>query len=1182
MSRTVVLLLTISLSALSQDFRATLTGTVTDQSGAVIAHAAVRAVNPDTRQSFQSETTGSGSYLIPYVLPGTYTVTVSASGFRPHVQESVVLDAGVPRGLNVVLELGSSADSITVSQAPPALDTATGSGGTVLTGEEISEAPLNGRQVYMLLGTTPGSQFTVTTFGPGANSGTRGWDVTNAYRLGGGVQGEQQFTLNGTNITLQNNGKQGTWQIAPNADALQEANVMTTTYDARYGRTGGGTVNMVVKSGSNLFHGTAYDYFENGALNANNFENNLSGQSRQNTHQQQYGGTIGGPIVKNKLFFFGSFEGYNETLPLTTLTSVPSLNLRTTSNGANFTSTGYTVFDPNTTVCASPGGVIGNCSGNKYTRQQFPGDTIPASRISPIGAALLNLFPAPNVPGAALQNNYIANTPDKYHYYQPMGRVDFDSSDKTRWNAFFASQNGEEQRINNGFPGVAAAGAVEHWRNDITASVDMTHIFSPTLLSDFKLSFTRFLDLENTGDFGAAVDPKSIGLNMPLVPTTTLKDLPEITYSQIYTQTVSNHVANNVYNNVTFDADVTKTWRNHTIHFGGELGELQYANPQSVGTADGAFSFGTSNTQYNPLTRNSLPGVLDGFPLADELLGYPASGSVSWNHTEFESYPIMSFYAQDDWKVKPNLTLNIGLRYDVEFGIRERYNQLNSGLCTACANPIAGQINYTSANAALAPYNLSLPNPIAGGLLFAGQNGQPRSPYNTDWSNIGPRFGFAYALNPKTVIRGGWGLFYSVGGQLGAANGFNVNTNYVPSSNGGVTPLNSFASGTPFPNGAQAPQGSSQGLLTALGTSLSLDLPQRRIPRSQELSFGFQRQLPSSFVLDVHYAGNFTNRLPGSVALNGTLTLAQLQQAIANPNLLTQQVPNPYYGLPGIPPTSTLGSNKTVSREVLLLPLSQFGGRVTNTDDPIGKASYNALEVKLSRRFFGKSRGLNLQLAYTYSKTMQSLGFENTYPYQDTSLLHEIAPTDRAQVLAWTGVWNLPIGNGSRFVAPNAKGILGAAVNDWTVSWVFSAQSGFPVALNTGYYYTCAQSFTPVGGPTHAQWINNGNGNPSSCWTPVPQFGLQTLPQQISTLRQPSIANLDMSLQKSFRLAESLHLQFRAEAFNLANTPLFPAPDTNPSDKIQISNGNPTGFGTVAPTQINFPRTLQLSLKLIF
>jgi hypothetical protein len=1164
----------------AQDFRSTITGTVSDPSGAAVPHAEIEAINQATQQSYRAVTSESGVYFIPYVLPGTYTVKVSATGFKGIVQENIIVEAGDPRGLNFALQIGSAAEAVTVTATPTLLDTASGSGGTVLTGEEINAAPLNGRQVYMLLGTTPGSQFTVTTFGPGANSGTRGWDVTNAYVLGGGVQGDQQFTLNGTNITLQNNGKQGTWQIAPNVDALQEANVMTTTYDARYGRTGGGTVNMVVKSGSNQIHGTLYDYLENGALNANDFENNLNDQPRQNTHQQQFGGTIGAPVVKNKLFVFGSFEGYVEALPLTTLTSVPTPDLRTAStNGANFTATGYTVFDPASTVCSSPGGTIGNCTGNKYTRTEFPNDTIPANRINPIGAAIVNLFPTPNVAGGGEQNNFIANSPDKYHYYQPMVRGDYDSSDKTRWYALFAFQRGEEQRSNNGFEGVAEAGAVQHWRQNLTASLDMTHIFTPSLLGDFKVSFTRFLDLENTGDFAAAVPPSSIGLNMPLVPTTTLKDLPSFTYSQIYTQVGSNTVSNNVYNNYTTDGDITKTFRSHTFHFGGEAGLFQYADPQSVGAADGTFSFGTSNTQYNPLARNILPGVLDGFPLADALLGDPASGSVAWNHTEFESYPVFSIYAQDDWKVSRRLTLNIGLRYDVEVGIKERYNQLNSGFCITCTNPITSQINYSAANAALAPYNVSLPNPIQGGLLFAGSNGQSRSPYNTDWSNIGPRFGFAYSLNPKTVIRGGWGLFYGVGGQLGPANGFNYTTPYQTSTNGGVTPLNSFASGNPFPGGALPPQGSSLGLETALGAGISLDMPNRRLSRSQEASFGMQRELAAGLMLDVHYSGNFTNRLSSTVALNGTLTYAQLQQAIANPNLLSQQVPNPYYGLPGLPTTSTLYTNATIAREALLLPYSQYGSTVSDTDDPLGKQSYDGLEVKLNRRM---SHGLNLQVAYTYSKTMESLGFENTYPYQNTQLLHQISPLDRTHVLAITGVWNVPVGKGSKYVAPGAKGVLGALINDWTLSWVFSDQTGFPVALNTGYDYLCNQSYTPAGGPTHAEWINNGGGNPSTCWAPVPQFALKVLPQQISTLRQPTIPDLDLALQKAIPISDRMHMLLRGEAFNLANTPLFPAPDTNPGDKIAISNGNPTGFGTVAPTQTNFPRILQFSLKLMF
>ncbi len=1178
----------------AQEFRGTITGEVTDPSGATVSQAQVQAINSATQQAYNATTTDKGVYFIPYVLPGTYTVSVTAPGFRTQVQDNVLLQAGKSRGLNFSLQLGTTTETVEVSSAPALIETANGSGGTVLTEREIENVPMSGRQIYSLLGTTPGSQFLQTQFGAGGYSGTRGWDVSNNYTLGGGVQGYQQFTLNGTNITLQNNGNQGTWQIAPNVDALQEVNVMTTTYDARYGRTGGGTVNMVTKSGTNAFHGDAYDYLENGAFNSNNFENNLNGISRQNLHQNQFGGTFGGAVRKDKIFFFGSYEQYKEGIPFTTVNSVPPAYLRPSSaNGGavDFTQSGYTIYDPTTTVCTVAGGTIGNCPGNAYARTEFPNNTIPASRISPIGAALLNLYPLPNTGSSGLQNNYTANVPDKYNYWQPMARVDYDTSDKTRWYSMFAFQHGTEFRNSSGFPPPAENGNINTMRQELMASQDMTHIFSPTLLADFKLSFSRFLDSFPNGDLSAQVNPSSIGLNMPNVPTTTQKLLPEINSQSgaFYPQVVGNHINNDTYNTITFDNDWTKTLSNHTVHFGGELQELQYANPGSVGRPNGHFEFGSQYTQYNPLQRNTLAGINDGFIVADMLLGYPDSGGVDYNDTLFEGYPTWALYLQDDWKITKKLTLNIGFRYDVQIGLRERYNRLNRGICFTCVNPISNtpayQANLAADGPALAaaginPASLST---VYGGLEFPGVNGNNRDAYNTDWTNTQSRFAFAYALNSITVIRGGYGIFYTVGLEGGSNDGFSISTPYTNSTNGNVTPTSYFASGNPFPSGFQTPVGNTLGLETALGNGASVDFPGRRIPRSQEFSIGFQRELPGQMVLDARYTGNYTDRLRVFVWDNGTLTYSQVQQGIANPTLFNQQVPNPYYNVPGIPPSSTCGSNKTISRITLLLPLSQYCGLIGQYNDPLGKQNYNGLEVKLNKRY---SAGLSFQVAYTYSKTMQATGYQNGWPYQDANLKYQIAGSDRTHVFSVTGEWALPVGKGTKYIATNAGGVLGAFINGWSANFIVSAQTGVPVHLNTGYYYNCGHSYTPNGGPSLNNYLYNdySSGNPLGCYSSIPQYGLANLPNQISQVRQPSITNLDLGVHKDFAVTESMRLQFRAEALNLTNTVLFPGPDNNPGDgppKVQ-KNGTYTGFGTVNLYQQNFPRIVQLALKFLF
>ncbi len=1192
-ARAASLLLVLAVSAVfAQEFRATLTGEVTDPSGATVGQAQVLAVNRDTQQNYPATTTDKGVYFIPYVLPGTYTVTVTAPGFKKQVQDNVVLQAGKSTGLNIALALGTATQTVQVTSAPPLIETANGSGGTILTQRALENLPLNGRQIYTLVGTTPGSQFLQTQFGAGGYSGTRAWDVSNNYTLGGGVQGYQQFTLDGTNITMQAHGSQGTWEMAPNVDALQEVNVMTTTYDARYGRTGGGTVNMVTKAGTNEYHGDLYEYLENGALNANNFENNLNGIARQNLHQHQFGGTFGGPVKKDKVFFFGSFEGYIENIPFTTLASVPPAYLRPNGGGVNFTQSGYMVYDPQTTVCNSPGGVIGNCPGNNYARTVFPNNTIPASRINPIGAAITNLYPLPNTGSNSTQNNYTANVPDKYRYWQPMGRVDYDLNDKTRMYSMFAFQHGTEFRNSSGFPSPAENGNINQMRQSLVASQDATHIFSPTLLADFKLSFSRYIQVAPGGDLTSTVTPQSIDLNMPKVPTTTLSLLPEINENNnnccYYPQAVGNSTGTDVFTTTTFDNDWTKTLNKHTIHFGGEVAEFQYGNPNTVGHANGQFQFESSNTQYNPLQRNTLPGINDGFIVGDMLLGDPSSGSVDYNTTTAQSFPFWNLYLQDDWKVTKNLTLNIGLRYDLQAGLRERYNRLNRGMCFTCVNPLTNDPTY-QANlvkdgpalraAGIDPASLST---VYGGFTFPGVNGNNKDAYNTDWTNIEPRLGFAYAVGPKTVIRGGYGIFYSVGLEGGSDIGFSIPTPYIASTNGGVTPSGYFASGNPFPTGVQTPPGNSLGLLTALGDGASIDFPGRRIPRSQEFSFGFQRELPGQIVLDARYVGNYTDRLRVFVWDNGTATLDQLNQAVASPSLFNEQLPNPYYGVPAIPQSSTCGSNKTISRVTLLLPLSQYCGLIGQYNDPLGRQAYNGLEVKLNKRL---SAGLDFQLSYTYSKTMGATGYQNGWPYQDADLKYEIAGQDRTNILSVTGEWELPVGKGRRFLS-GANGVVNAFVGGWSANFIISAQNGTPVTPNTSYYYDCNHSYTPDGGPKLNNYIYNdySSGNPLGCYSSIPQYGNKNLPDRISTLRNPSLVNLDLGVHKDFAITEKYRLQLRGEALNLTNSVLFPGPDTNPSDgpPTAQSNGTYTGYGTVNLVEQNFPRIVQLSLKLLF
>ncbi|HUA14335.1 MAG TPA: TonB-dependent receptor [Verrucomicrobiae bacterium] len=1312
-----LLLLALPPLAHGQEFRATLTGQVTDPTGAVVPRAHIKAVNNDTGSAYTAETSDAGVYYIPYVVPGTYTVTATADGFKTAVQDKVLLLAGKYFGQNFTLQVGAANETVEVTGAPPLLETEDASGGTILDQKVLENVPVSGNQVYMLIGTTPGSQFTQTTFGPGGFSGTRGWDVTNQYIIGGGVNpsdssgGFNQFTLNGTNITQQTSyGAMGagTWNVSPNLDSVQEVNVMTTTYDARYGRTTGGTVNLVTKNGTNNFHGELFENYKDGSLfDANSTENvYISGSPTQQQVENQFGGTIGGPILKDKLWFFFSFEGYRQSIYNTVTASVPPEYLRPgfngnsnvdfglvstmdpgfLSNGAQadpYVLYGLTLFqpgdsgntsNPNNAQCVSGFNGSGNytfsgpASGcgtavnsigfpNAYTGgtvnplTSVPGSLVPAAQIN--NTALLMLqggyVPLPNIKGAenyiggfGEPSNYFAVAPDYYRYNQPMIRIDYNTSDKTKWYSFFEWQKGYEYRSTNGFTGLEANGNINWSRENWAASQDMTHTFSPTLLGDFKLSLSRFQVNYPDGNLGAAKPGSIIGLNITTPPVTTLKDVPEMNINGMPTL-FGNSNDLEATTLVTLDVDFTKSKGPHNIHFGGGLGYSTYGNPINgsvANNANGAFAFSGQWTQFDPLNGNCYQPASLGFAAAagscsgayapngsgwaDFLLGLPGSGHVNWNDSLFDYQPIWNLYAQDDWKVTHRLTLNLGLRYDVQIGLKERYNELPRGFCETCVNPVTDDGVYKAniANAgnlaAWSAAGITVPTQVLGDIVPAGVNGQPRNAYDTDWKNVAPRIGFAFALDPKTVFRGGWGLMYGAGLEGGAPIGYQQTTNYVTSTDGGADPVQGgaavgaasagpYGTGTPFPASTAYPFGllppvGAQGVqLAGVGSGgLTVDNPKRLIPRTQVASFGAQRELPGKIVLDVRWAANYASRLRALLWDNGTISYPALQYALApGSSVYSKLVPNPYYGVFSESFPGGCGQSPTIPVLALVLPYSQYCGfnsapPVGEYNAPIGRNWYNGLETKLTKR---TSHGLTFNIAYTYSKNINGDGYQNGYPYQDANQIHWLSSYDRTHVFTMTGVYDVPLGKGREFLSSAPKA-LDYAVGGWTLGWTFAAQTGTPVGLNQGYDYTC-KSFAPPHGTSAAEWFNplantivpSGE---TSCATAVPHIGgtgytYNLTPNVTSQIRNPTIPDLDLSLQKNFKVTERVSFQLRGEAFNALNSALMGGPDTNPGDLPASLFYNQTtkrsywtGFGTISPTQLNFPRNLRISGKIVF
>src|SRR5579884_1965709 len=708
--------LAIAAAASAQDFRATLSGQVTDPTGASVPDASVRATNRETNQSVDVKTNADGHYTIPYLAPGNYNVEVTAPGFQKLVREDIVLRVADKIDLPLQLTVGQMSQEVTVTGRQEVLDTENADRGLVFNPIMAQQLPLNGRQEYMLMELTPGVIFTQEQFGASGFSGPRGWDVNSSYKINGARPGENVFLLNGAPIS--DNG--GTWDLAPNIEAVQEFKVMTNTYDAQYGHFGGGAVNTTLKSGTNAWHGDVFDYFRNSYMDANNFGNNFNGQPTPFHNQHQFGGVVGGPIRKDKDFIFFSFEGWREVIPAPATDTVPTADMK---NG-NFGSAGIVIYDPLTSV---PCNAASNCSGHSYVRSPFPGGIIPANRISPVAQKILSYYPNPTTGG--IQNNYNApNVKDQYMYNQPMVRWDHNFGEKNKLFAIFTGQHGTENRNSTGLAPPADEGNINNARSDQNYIAGYTRILSPTAVFDAHLSFGRY-----TNDQPSQGDPSfksaDLGIHMPCPPTIPVCSAPSITFSNGYTTLfgTGNIINWYSYNTWQFLPSLTLNRGSHTLHIGFEW--LYVIRPsENAGYASGRLNFTQSWTQHY---NDSNQGSTDGSAIASLLLGYPDSSNsfIDYNSQLYISRPYYAGYIQDDWKVNRRLTLTMGLRYEVQIPWKDRYNRVTRGFDYNTVNPDSAAIiaNWNTVAAQYNATNPSTPYPAApsaiyGGLLYAGVN----------------------------------------------------------------------------------------------------------------------------------------------------------------------------------------------------------------------------------------------------------------------------------------------------------------------------------------------------------------------------------------------------------------------------------------------------------------------------
>jgi hypothetical protein len=1187
-------MLASALVCYGQEFRASLTGHVGDPAGAVIPGANVRVRNQQTGQENTATTTEDGNYTVPSLLPGVYTVTVEAAGFKSAVTENLELHVNDKATLDVTLEVGQVGDVVTVNaEDTPLLERDTATRGQVIENRRIQELPLNGRNPIMLATLAPGVQFN------GNPQFTRPFDNgDNAqFSINGGIQRHNEFLLDGAPnnaVTDADNARtRSSNNIAyvPPVDATQEFKVQTNSYDASFGRTGGGVINVSTKAGGNEFHGTLYEFARRYQWESNDPTSKAAGRdgrfaldpvTRENLGGRlldQYGGNFGGPLhmprfgeggpsiynARDRAFFFVAYERYREALPAPRTVNVPTERERR----GDFSQSGITIFDPLTTRPDpnNPG---------RFIRDPFPGNIIPQERLNPVGLAVADAFPLPNTGAPGARTNNFINSPnlESEQFYNFVLRGDGNIGTNHHVFARYV-RNKRNQFSGFDYPGLGRDAQDPLVRANNGVAVDLVSTLTPNTVVNVRATYTRFVQaaFRRTAE---GFDATSIGFPASFSDARPVAIVPRFELEQ-FSAFGPRNPSQNTTNTIALQGNVSMVRGIHSIRVGGEVRDNRInARGASFAWGGGQFAFNRNFTQLDPTQPAS---GTQGSALASLLLGYPSGGLVEDLSRPGFRWRYYAPYIQDDIRVTRRLSINLGLRYDYEAAPVERFDQQNRGFGFDQTSPLQAQIAGRP-GVAECPACTNL----RGGLLFAGVGGQPEEAFNADRNNFQPRVGVAYELNEKTVLRGGYGLYYFPQAEFGGTTGFTIQTPFVSTTGGGAQafiPANTLSN--PFPAGIQRPTGSSLGLMTQAGGAVIFSNPDREIPKVHQYSFGVQRQLPGNFRLDLAYVGSrsvdvLTNDFNVGNARNlNVLTAEQLAQARANPNFFNQSVPNPFAGL--LPGTSLNGA--TVQRRQLLLPFPQFTS-VTMALENVGKVWYDSLQASVERRTVG---GLTVIGSYTFSKTLGALGFLNN---QDAEPAKSVTDFDRPHVFVLSGVYQLPFGRDRRFFSDAGKG-LNLLLGGWEYTFISRFQSGIPLNLpdnlnllgdpviedNTAerYFNTCVLQ---ANGTTR-QPNATGTGFVTGCANPAFQVRgtdtLRTIPFRIGGLRNPSPPQFDMSFNKSFIFTEDVRAQVRFEAFNVTNTPIFRGPEMNP---------NNSNFGRRSLGIANFPRQIQLGFKLYF
>lgn len=1162
------LLCILSSPALAQQYTGTIRGTVQDSSSGVIAGAEVTILHVATNATRTAVTAENGTYVVPQLQPGLYRVTVKRNGFKASTVDEIKIDVQQVREVDVTLEVGATTEMVTISASGTSvIETTSTTVNQAIENKRVVDLPLNGRNAFAL-----------ASLGPGVLASTGG----SSPSISGGRNATSEVAVDGiTNVGAENNVSILDLAYTPSVDAVQEFSVQTNAFSAEFGRTGGGVINLVTKSGGNQFHWTLFEFHRNSALDANNFFSNRSGVGKGSFKRNQFGGNIGGPIFRDKTFFFFNYEGERRGQASVGTFTVP---LQAWRDGdyrglKNASGQDILIYDPLTTKADGTRDQI-SCNGVL--------NVICPNRQSAIARNLMKYWPQPNtIPTNVFtqQNNFIASGTSITNNNQIDARVDQVFTDKFRGFMRLSRRFAGESLPYNHYGNNATpnnAGPVQDTAT--TFAADSVYTFSPTLVMSLRYGFTRRISrrtpFSSGFDFTQLGFPSSIkavadALEFPRFDINGVSSLGQETFNDLVIAPTTHSVV----------VGVTKTYARHTLKFGADYRKLML-NFTQLSQPAGQYTFNQSWTQR---VFNSGSGTA-GFGMATFLLGIPGSsnsttaggGTLSHDPSPASSSPYWGFYAEDSWRVTPKFTATLGLRYELDIPRTERYDRYGS-FDFDVASPLRGQV---PAN----PYFNSAD--LKGGVEFVTADNRRQVP--TDKNNFGPRIGFAYTITPKTVVRGAYGISYSpsayqAAGHTGSSGmiGFRTASQMIVSLDGRV-PV-AFLD-NPFPSGFNLPTGTSLGASTRLGLSVGGGdggvFPDTHSPYIQQWNLNIQRELPGNILFEAAYLGSKGTRLlNGESGLNyNQLPVSFLTLQPGFPNLDTQlnaQVPNPFFGI-FTNPTSNLRF-ATVQRKQLQRPFPQYDA-VQAFRTPFGFSIYHGATLKADKRF---SNNLSFLVAYTWSKLIddvsttvnflgQSSARQNVY---DRAAERAISAQDIAHRFVTSFVYDLPFGNGKK-LGKDVPTAVNWIIGGWQFNGIATFASGTPIIINQGA--NNVGIFNPSQRPMWngsdpnlegsksekiAQWFNRG------AFVLSPAFTFGNAPRVMPNLRQDGEKNFDLSLFKNNFFHEGKwNAQFRAEFFNAFNRVRFAGPNGS------VDNG---AFGTVG-SQGNGPRQIQLALKLIF